>query len=381
MTNTYIDIHILQSVPPSNINRDDTGSPKSAVFGGVRRSRVSSQAWKRATRKYFNESLDSSDIGFRTKRIVEIVAEEIEKLDPSIEEKQRVSIAADVIKAAGIKLTTPKTPKNAPEDAASPIDESGYLLFLSNGQLRKLAELALETISSDSKIDTKKAKAAANADNSFDIALFGRMVADVAELNVDAAAQVAHAISVNAVDNEFDYFTALDDLREREEITGAGMIGTVEYNSSTLYRYATLNINGLRKNLGDDAATARAAQAFVEAFSRSMPTGKQNTFANRTLPEAIVVSVRQDQPINLAGAFEDAINRNNGSSIVTNAANAFAKRYSEIERAYGASEGKALVVSVGDAADPLASIGEKLGSEELFTRIGEIVSAHLGESS
>ena len=121
--------------------------------------------------------------------------------------------------------------------------------------------------------------------------------------------QVAHALSVHAVDNEYDYFTAVDDHKnaDDDEDAGAGMIGTVEFNSSTLYRYATVDVDRLRDNLGDAEATRRAVEAFVRAFVQSMPTGKQNTFANRTLPDAVLVVLRDTQSINLVGAFEDAI--------------------------------------------------------------------------
>ena len=140
-----------------------------------------------------------------------------------------------------------------------------------------------------------------------DMALFGRMVADDPSLNYDAAAQVAHSISTHAVQNEYDYFTAVDDCQV-EDNAGAGHLGTVEYNSSTLYRYATVNVMELAGQLGA-AQTAETVRAFGEAFLFSMPTGKQNTFANRTLPDAVYVTLREDQPVNLCGAFERAVPR------------------------------------------------------------------------
>ena len=137
---------------------------------------------------------------------------------------------------------------------------------------------------------------------SVDLALFGRMVADEPSLNYDAAAQVAHAISTHAVHNEYDYFTAVDDCTSEDNSGGRTHLGTVEYNSSTLYRYATVNAAELVRYLGED--TPKAVRNFAEAFITSMPTGKQNTFANRTRPDAVYVTVRRDQPVNMAGAFE-----------------------------------------------------------------------------
>ena len=150
--------------------------------------------------------------------------------------------------------------------------------------------------------DKKQYRDALKAAPSMDMALFGRMVADDPSLNYDAAAQVAHSISTHAVQNEYDYFTAVDDC-QAEDNAGAGHLGTVEYNSSTLYRYATVNVMELAGQLGA-AQAAETVRAFGEAFLFSMPTGKQNTFANRTLPDAVYVTLREDQPVNLCGAFE-----------------------------------------------------------------------------
>ena len=152
--------------------------------------------------------------------------------------------------------------------------------------------------------DKDACKAALKGTPSVDLALFGRMVASDPSLNYDAAAQVAHAISTHSVQNEFDYFTAVDD-RAPDDNAGAGHLGTVEFNSSTLYRYATVNVTELSENLG--AETPEAVRNFLRAFVCSMPTGKQNTFANRTLPDAIYVAIRRDQPANLVGAFEQPV--------------------------------------------------------------------------
>lgn len=137
------------------------------------------------------------------------------------------------------------------------------------------------------------------------------MVADDPTLNIDACCQVAHAISTHKTETEFDFFTAIDDCSPSDN-AGAGMMGTVEFNSSTLYRYATIAVHDLEELLGNKEAAADAVQEFAKAFITSMPTGKQNTFANRTLPDYVLVTIRQDQPVNLAGAFENAVRGNNG---------------------------------------------------------------------
>ena len=238
----YVDFHVLQTVPPSCVNRDDTGSPKTAVYGGAVRARVSSQAWKHAMRVMFTGEMSGEvEIGKRTLRAIDLVADE-------------------------------------------------------------LAKLAAENCKDDSAYED-----ALNENPTVDMVLFGRMVASAPSLNYDAAAQVAHSISTHTVQNEFDYFTAVDDCAP-EDNAGAGHLGTVEYNSATLYRYATVNVLELVRTLGAEQA-AQTVRAFGEAFIRSMPTGKQNSFANRTLPDAVYVTLRQDQPVNLCGAFEKPVRK------------------------------------------------------------------------
>ena len=203
-------------------------------------------------------------------------------------------MAKKVLEAAGIKLTE----KNGKV-------ETGALFFISAKQIEKLAEKAIAHPDGKfEKEDKKELQEALKNYPSVDLALFGRMVADEPSLNYDAAAQVAHAISTHAVHNEYDYFTAVDDCTS-EDNSGAGHLATVEYNSSTLYRYATVNAAELVRYLGED--TPKAVRNFAEAFITSMPTGKQNTFANRTRPDAVYVTVRRDQPVNMAGAFEKPV--------------------------------------------------------------------------
>ena len=278
----YLDIHILQTVPPSCVNRDDTGSPKTARYGGVTRARVSSQAWKRAIRLMFHDMFSKDEVGIRTKRVVELVKERITALKPDAEKPEK--LAADALSNAGVKLAK----DNAGTDA---------LFFLSAAQASALARLAVA-----GENDKNAYKQALKDNPSVDIALFGRMVASDPSLNYDAAAQVAHAISTHEVRNEFDYFTAMDDLAP-EDNAGAAHLDTTEFNSCTMYRYATAGIHELAGHLGAEEAV-RAAVNFVRAFCLSMPTGKQNSFANRTAPEAAYVTIRGDQPVNLAGAFE-----------------------------------------------------------------------------
>ena len=214
----FIDVHILQTVPPSNINRDDTGSPKTARFGGVKRARVSSQAWKKATRDLFPKMLDKNEIGQRTVHAVDMIADIIEELRPDIDYSQAVEAAEKVLSATGINVETKKG------------NVTKYLLFISPGQAQALANLAVQSIESGDAVKNKAAKDILDIKknpllNAIDVAMFGRMVTDVPDLNVDASVQVAHAIGIGRMEPEFDYFTALDD-RSPEDNAGAAMIDT-----------------------------------------------------------------------------------------------------------------------------------------------------------
>ena len=284
--NLYVDIHVLQTVPPSCVNRDDTGSPKTAVYGGTTRARVSSQAWKHAIRQYFETIFPAEQLGKRTKHIVELVEAAITEASPELTAEKAEKMAIKTLTDAGLKI----------KDASKGTDA---LFFISEGQIQALVQLAI-----DGETDKKKYKAALQEHPSVDMAMFGRMAASDPSLNYDATVQVAHSISTHTVHNEYDYFTAVDDCSS-EDNAGAGHLGTVEFNSATLNRLATVNVNELAKSAGTE--TAKAVRKFVEAFIYSMPTGKENTFANRTLPNDIYIAVRQDQPVNLCGAFEKPV--------------------------------------------------------------------------
>jgi CRISPR system Cascade subunit CasC len=344
----YVDVHVLQTVPPSCVNRDDTGSPKTAVYGGAVRARVSSQAWKRAVRSMFMEEQESQWSGRRTKRLVEMVVQEMQKLGECADAEKK---AVKVLEAAGLKMKD---------------EESGALFFMSRAQAAALAGLAQEDCT-----DKKVCKQALFDAPAVDMALFGRMVADDASLNYDAAVQVAHAISTHAVHNEYDYFTAVDDCAP-EDNAGAGHLGTVEFNSATLYRYATVDVTQLMEHLGKKDV-AEYVCGFLDAFVRAMPTGKQNTFANRTLPDDIYVAIRCDQPVNLVGAFEKPVAGKDGYVEASERRfTAFAKQtYAKF-----AAEPVA-ALAVGEAMEALAPV---MSMAELLKETGEQAAAHLPEN-
>ena len=371
-----IDIHALQTVPPSLINRDDTGAPKSAVFGGVPRQRVSSQSWKRAIRRYFEDNFDAAQIGDRSKRLPEKIA--LRLIDAGVEQDEAIKRVEDLFKAAGIKTAVEKPKKNDDsEDKPSPYPRTGYLLFLSQQQIDRAVE---ELLARDGEKPSKaEAKAILDTDHSVDMAMFGRMVADDAAYNVDASVQVAHAIGIHGSTPDFDYFTAVDDLAEEGEETGAGMIGTVQMMSSTMYRYATINFEGLRKNLNSVDAAHLAVEHFIEAFVSSMPTGKINTFANQTLPELVYVAVRDTRPVSLVNAFEVPVEADQGASRRKVAADRLAQEARDVESVYGFKPLAAYVMGIGETADSFTEIAEKTTLQDLTKNINEVLDRVVGD--
>ncbi|MBK1643778.1 type I-E CRISPR-associated protein Cas7/Cse4/CasC [Thiocapsa imhoffii] len=306
----FIEYHLIQNFAPSNLNRDDTGAPKDALFGGHRRARVSSQCFKRAIRLKSAESgmVPAEFSSVRTKRLKVLLQRRLTELGHP-EAGTQIETA---LSAAGLKIK---------EDG-----KTEYLLFLGRGEVERLADLihahwdVLVVPANDESKKTKKqakasaapevvkaAKALLDGQKAIDVALFGRMLADLPEVNQHAACQVAHAISTHRVEREFDYFTAVDDEGGIDE-TGAGMIGHVDFNSATFYRYAVIDPRKLVDNLkGDHDLALKGIAAFTESMARAIPTGKQNTFAAHNPPSFIGIVFRHASPFNLANAFERPI--------------------------------------------------------------------------
>lgn len=334
----FLEYHLIQNFAPSNLNRDDTGAPKDAIFGGQRRARVSSQCFKRATRLAASEHdlVPQENRGVRTKKLKSLLLGRLPGRDAE-EAAGKIEVA---LGAAGLKLK---------DDG-----KTEYLLFLGENEITAFADL-IDTHWDElvaggekkSKKDTKanipadivkKAKALLDGGKAVDVALFGRMLADLPAVNQNAACQVAHAISTHRVEREFDYFTAVDDKGDEDE-TGAGMIGQVEFNSATFYRYAVLDVNKLLVNLqGDRELALSAIEAFTQALVRAIPSGKQNTFAAHNAPEFIGVSLRHATPLSLANAFEQPVRAKVDDSLTGQSVSALARYEDKLAAVYAAPQ-------------------------------------------
>ena len=453
---TLIEIHALQNFAPSNLNRDDTGAPKDAMFGGTRRARVSSQCDKRAIRQFFDEKVregmfNADELAVRTKRLygeLRKILAEMGRPEADVGNKIELAIAA-----TGLGLKGEKTEYllflGKPEIAglASLINDKwndigdpdarirsikSYLSSKLNGGdeklkavfqalkldgdkpkikeeeivaieggLEQISEMLTKHIASilppaddENGKPTKRKKGdlpewekevqeilkagkkgvsplgkalrqILDGGKAVDLALFGRMLADMPEKNQNAACQVAHAISTHAVEREFDFYTAVDDLKP-EDTAGADMMGTVEFNSACYYRYAAIDWEKLVENLqGDTELAMRGLRTFLQGFVVAEPTGKQNTFAAHNPPEFVAISVcRNAAPRNYANAFEVAIRAKTGESLTRKSAEALCAKACDLQTAYP-RKGKTFVLDLskaelGDCGEVVKSLDDAL---------------------
>lgn len=375
---TFIEIHAIQNFAPSNLNRDDTGAPKDAFFGGRRRARISSQCLKRAVREYF-KSKNNDLFAYRTKRLIDDLKTRLEKKFASGKEYSDENLLKAIEAAINCIGTGDKKVK-VDKDKKTGQMKTDVLLFLSSKEIDALAVVIEESYKEllkakiSSEVANKVTDALDGKDNrsrlTLDIALFGRMLAVMPEKNQYAACQVAHAISTHAVEREFDFFTAVDDLKP-EDTAGSDMIGTVEFNSACFYRYAVVDFEKLTENLQKDNELAiTGLRAFIEGFVVSEPTGKQNTFAAHNPPEYVVVSIRKaGAPRNLANAFEVPIRVKGEDSLTKKSVECLGEKYKSLSGAYG-DEGKAFSMDIIDS-------GVKIG--ELKKSLKELLDAVIDE--
>lgn len=364
-----IEVHMLKNYPPVNLNRDDSGAPKSCFFGGVQRGRISSQCLKRSwrTSEVFK---NVGSYGIRTRKFPELVADRLLEL----------GVDSDIVEEAKVKLTG-----IANKDGTTTNDgKTTQIVFYSRDDLERVVTRVKEVIDADGDLKTfKKRKAkefeALKADAkispiSADIALFGRMVTSEYFMNVDASMQVAHAISTHAVNRESDYYTAMDDLLRAGDESGAGMVGDTDYNSCCYYEYASLDTDALTENLKNapnrEAVMEKLIPALLQAMAYSNPSGKQNSFAGQIMPDLVMIECKQDKiPLSYVNAFETPIPTwGSNPRIVENSIKRLAEHVDSMDNAY------ALPVLVrGWFAPRYADI--KPASCKSYAKFGDLINA------
>ncbi len=292
----FLQLHLLTAYGPSNLNRDDTGRPKSVVFGGVPRLRISSQSLKRAwrTSEVFATKLEGH-LADRTQRIGKAVYDRL--IDGGMNEDEALKLAREIANVFG---------KVKGEKDESPTFTE-QLAFVSPPERDRAFALADRALAGD-ELETPKPDDLLNrVDTTADIAMFGRMLADSPKFNREAAVQVAHAITTHRAIAEDDYYTAVDDLKSRDEPddAGAGFVGVQEYGAGVFYIYVCVDRGLLLRNLGDDAESVRDASlaALVEAAATVAPRGKQASFASRARAMYALAERGAGQPRSLAAAF------------------------------------------------------------------------------
>ncbi|MFJ9530455.1 type I-E CRISPR-associated protein Cas7/Cse4/CasC [Streptomyces cyaneofuscatus] len=313
----FLDIHVVQPVPYANLNRDDTNSVKTMLYGDALRTRISSQSWKRAIREHFQEAL--GDSALRTRRIGERVAEVLR--DRGWDEALAGRAGAHVAAGSSIKWEVAKGKDKQPITNKVLTNALIYLPEDAVEELADIAEAHKDALTTDftGKGKTKPESALKGKIDKIllkrngVINLFGRMLAEVDQAGVDGAVQVAHAFTTHTTEVELDYFAAVDDVTATKgDETGSGHMGSAEFSTGTLYRFATVDLKELTKNLSDDNdiavdAARELAGQFLLSFIESLPQAKKNSTAPHSLPHLVHLAVRSDRPLSFAAAFEEPV--------------------------------------------------------------------------
>ena len=349
-----IELHILQSFPVSCLNRDDVGAPKSAIFGGVSRARLSSQCLKRAIREYAQDNIPEARFGGRrTKLLVPPLVDALIKngLDTETAMRHAIHIADKLAKLDA---------KSVKEGG---IPQVGTLFFVAPSELESIAAKVAEFVQAnpDSKDYEKKldqfVKSTGLMDGA-DIAFFGRMAASMPSLTLEGAAMFSHALSTHKTENDLDFFSAVDDCKPKVEDAGAGMIGTLEFNSAVYYRYAAVNLDLLfdADHLGKLTTDERkqVLASFIKATVLAVPGARKNSM-NANVPPSYVLGVykEQGQPIQLINAFEVPVR---GTGLVAASRQALESHHEAMKTTWGVVTSEE--IAVPDA--PLSTLIEKL---------------------
>ncbi len=325
-----IELHILQSFPVSCLNRDDVGAPKSAVFGGVNRARISSQCLKRAIREHAQELCPALFQGHRSRLIIGPLR------DALAQAGVKEPAATDTAKLVGEHLAT--FDKEAEKKGEFKVKT---LMFLSPAEIAEMAKTLAALLKETPKakdLDKAAAQAAKNAalKDAADIAIFGRMVASDHSLTLEGAGLFSHALSTHRADNEIDFFSAVDDLQKAEE-SGAGMTGTLEFTSACYYRYAALNVDLLRTHLAAlaPAEFKQVVDAFLRAALLAVPRARKNSMNAHTVPAFVLGTIRANgQPIQLVNAFESPV-RPKGDGLVKDSVAALEAEFKKLKDTWG----------------------------------------------
>jgi CRISPR system Cascade subunit CasC len=383
----FVEFHALVSHVPSNLNRDDLGTPKTSIFGGHRRLRISSQCLKRTwrTSSFFRGPVGEEDLGIRTQQLTELVLAELTKAGQTPEVAEGlVQLLASIGRKDKAKPGKADAPEDDEEDQAdaggsdvpaetakAPELKTAHLLYLSRREIAEVTEFAKKKAKDLEKVFKagKKGKKEVDGDalkklreglkdhlavtckrNAVDVAMFGRFITSDEFHSVNATVQVAHAIGTQKVEIEVDFFTAVDDLATNG---ASGLLGDAEMASSVFYKYAVCDLVSLRKTLligGEDRAlAAKGLAALAHAVARAVPIGKKNSTAANNPAEYLEIIVRRDAPVSLANAFLKPVIPQPNSDVMDCSIAALRDHSDRFTKAYGEGKiEKRFVISMRD---------------------------------
>jgi len=347
----HIALHILQPFPATCLNRDDVGAPKSMIFGGVTRARVSSQCWKRAIRLLAKQFSPEHFAGDRTRRAADDLAAALKKL--GLKDESEPTAVAVCRAFLSDKETKPKakakgkkakpeagTPEETDDDAEQPDNQTSTLLYFSPGEIQTMAEAIVKAKGAGDDVQ----KAASSAAKKFtrkdaaDIAIFGRMVANDPTLNIEGAGNFPDPFSTHKCDNDLDFWTAVDDRKGEGDDAGAANMGHAEFNAACYYRYLSLNLDLLAnedhlKGIGKEGRQ-QVVSAFLRAAVLAVPSAKKTGKNGDCFPEFALGLVSSGQPFQLANAFESPV-RANGQGWLAPSVEAMEKHHAKLKKVFG----------------------------------------------
>ena len=400
MKHRFLQLHLLTAYGPSNLNRDDLGMPKTAVFGNAPRLRVSSQSLKRAWRTSdLFESALAGHLGTRTKKIGQLALDEMRKA--GLNDEKRAFEWSRLIAQAFGKLKegdegagdeaadTASEPKKGKKGKKSETNEVETLVFISQEEKDAILALA-RTLAETEKAPTEEQLDLLRMKNAtVDLALFGRMLtadklrrsetSDRPLYSVEAAAQVAHAITVHRAVPEDDFFSAVDDLN-REEETGSGHLGELGFGSGVFYLYVCVDRELLVKNLGDDARlAARTLRALVEVVASVAPTGKQKSFASNARASFGLAELSSEAPRQLSAAFLKPVVETSGRDVMGQAVEQLRGLVEKFDSVYG-FDGQRLHFNTTDTDAGSLDLGVELGGQPRFRQFVEFAATGLDDT-
>ena len=345
----FVQLHLLTNYPPSNLNRDDTGRPKTALVGDATRLRISSQSQKRAwrTSETFEVSL-AGHLGTRTKMMG------VEVFKALKNEKVLEKVARDWAKTIASCFGKLKSDKKTEDDEDLQIEQLAHFSPEEKIAINALVKICAERGGAP---DEDELKLLSKPKSAVDIAMFGRMLADSPAYNMEAAVQVAHAITVHKSTVEDDYFTAVDDLNTGLKDKGAAHIGERGYGAGLFYLYICINRELLKNNLGsNEALTAKAMEALIHAITKVSPTGMQNSHASRAYASYVLAEKGDQQPRSLAQAFLKPVKPFDDEDMLGKAVEALVKRRDNFDKVYGACADARYEINVEKGEGSLAEL-------------------------